>query len=101
MEGPEVRERFALIVEDNEDDVLLLRRALDALEGAELTISVAYSLDAARAELGARRFDVFCLDYRIGAEDGVELLRELRRAKRNDPVVALTGRSDEYVAADL
>ncbi|MEX2207434.1 MAG: ATP-binding protein [Myxococcota bacterium] len=101
MEGPEVRERFALIVEDSEDDVVLLRRALGALEGAELTISVAYSLDAARAMLADRRFDVIFLDYRIGPEDAIELLRELRRAKRNDPVVALTGRSDEYVAADL
>jgi len=96
-----VRERFALIVEDNEDDVQLLRRALDALAGSELTISVAHSLDAARAELAIRRFDVIFLDYRVGPEDGIELLLELRGAKRIDPVIALTGRSDEYVAAHL
>lgn len=101
MEGPEVPERFALIVEDNEDDVLLLRRALAALENTELTISVAYSLGAARAVLAEHRFDVIFLDYRVGPEDGIELLRELRGANRSDPVVALTGRSDEYVAADL
>ena len=96
-----MRELFALIVEDNEDDVQLLRRALDALEDSELTISVAHSLDAARAELALRRFDVIFLDYRVGPDDGIELLLELRGTKRIDPVIALTGISDEYVAARL
>ncbi len=95
-------ERLAvLVVEDQPDDIELLRLHLRSTGPFSFTIVAAQSLSQARRELAERRFDLIFLDYHVGIEDGSVLLRELRAAGRIDAVIVLTGQGDEYTAARL
>lgn len=98
--GP--RERLlALAIDDDAAEVEILRRHLEAVPALE--VEVVHASDRARGEalLQRRAVDLIFLDYHLGAETGVEVLTELRRRGELRPVIALTGRGDEYAAAGL
>jgi len=89
-----------LLVDDDEVDRLAVRRALD---GTGLTVEVSEAGDAetATALLQARPFDCVLMDYHLPGTDGLRLLRSLRSAGVNCPVITLTGRGDEQIAVEL
>jgi DNA-binding response OmpR family regulator len=81
-----------LIVEDE----LALRRGLrDTFveEGYEVTVCA--DGNEASEVLLSRHFDLIILDLMLPGRSGLELLRELRGAGLNTPVLLLTARSDE------
>src|SRR4051812_39133129 len=77
-----------LVVDDDQSLRLLCRVNLE-LDGFEVT--EARTLDAARAALDG--IDAVLLDVHIGAENGIDLLDELKRDRPELPVVLLTGES--------
>lgn len=95
-----------LIVDDDEADRLTIRGVLrhspiDAVVRTAANIAEAMAL-LADAEFGW----VVIVDYRLGGEDGLELLRSVRRGERTSaesggiPIIVLTGRGDELVAVE-
>ena len=93
-----MRSLHVLLVEDDEDHVFLVRRALRDLEGASVTIDVAGNGEQALEELGRARFDrralpqLVLLDLKLPRLDGLEVLRRIRAdaALEALPVVVLT-----------
>src|SRR3712207_2955225 len=82
-----------LLVEDDEDDYVITRDLLEAVDGEDVELRWAADDGAAQAamtEPGA--FDVALVDYRLGARDGLDLGRELIAA--GVPVIMLTGSED-------
>jgi DNA-binding response OmpR family regulator len=88
--------RRILIVDDHADTVDLLSQACGA-SGAEALSAISAKEALRLAE--ARPPDVVITDIGLRGEDGVWLLRELRRAHPAVPVLALTGRSPEDALA--
>jgi signal transduction histidine kinase len=89
-----------LLVDDDHVDRMAVKRLLKqaGLAGEVIERPDRESaLDAVRQQ----RFDCVLLDYRLPRTDGVALLRELRAAGDDVPVVALTGQGDEEVAVEL
>jgi two-component system, response regulator len=93
-----VRSLRVLLVEDDEDHVFLVRRALRDLEQVAVTVAVAGNGEQALEELGRARFDprslphLVLLDLRIPRVDGLEVLRRIRAdtGLQGLPVVVLT-----------
>ncbi len=87
-----------LLVDDEEalreTFVIFLRRAgyRQVVEAADLT--------EALAQLRARRFDLVISDIVLGADSGVDLLREARRLGIQCPVVMITGYPSVETAAE-
>ncbi len=79
-----------LIVDDEPEVRTLLRTGLEA-EG----FSVVEAGNGAEAEthLASRSISLLTLDLKLGGEDGLKLARDLR-AKRNTPIVMITGKGD-------
>src|SRR5690242_7280612 len=77
-----------LVVDDDQSLRLLCRFNLE-LDGFEVT--EARSLDAARESLEG--VVAVLLDVHVGAENGIDLLDELKRDRPELPVVLLTGES--------
>jgi DNA-binding response OmpR family regulator len=79
-----------LIVDDEPGVRTLLRTGLEA-EG----FSVVEAGNGAEAEsqLAAQPISLLTLDLKLGGEDGLKLARDLR-AKRNTPIVMITGKGD-------
>lgn len=81
-----------LVVEDNEDLAFGLR-AVFSFEGYEVDLA----LDGERAleMTRARPPDLLVLDLMLPGKSGFEVLRELRKAGQDFPVLVLTARSQE------
>ena len=69
---------------------ILLRRARCNYE-----IDVAGTVSEALHELGRRRHHVCLLDYRLGVEDGLEVLRRAPGRELRTPIILLTSEQDE------
>jgi DNA-binding response OmpR family regulator len=79
-----------LIVDDEPEVRALLRTGLEA-EGY-LVVEAGNGTEAEH-ELATRAISLLTLDLKLGGEDGLKLARDLR-AKRNTPIVMITGKSD-------
>ena len=88
-----------LLVEDDEDDYVLTRDLLAEGFGARVTVEWASSRTAGLERLTEGQFDVALLDYNLGSETGIDLLREARARGCRTPVIMLTGQDDR--ATDL
>ena len=69
---------------------VILRRAR-----AEFRVDVADSVRGALRELAQGRHHVCLLDYRLGPEDGLEVLRAAHARDIRTPIILLTGEQDE------
>jgi len=102
-QGPAPRSLHVMLVEDDEDHVFLIRRALRDLSDVSVQVDVARSGEQAlellgRAALAAAPLpDLVLLDLRMPGMDGFEVLRRVRGDDRLRalPVVALTSSERE------
>ena len=88
-----------LLVDDDEDDYVLTRALLTEGFGARLTVDWASTRAAGLAKLLDGDYDVALVDYNLGGETGVDLLRAARTRGSRTPVIMLTGQNDR--ATDL
>ncbi|MDQ6827450.1 MAG: response regulator, partial [Gemmatimonadota bacterium] len=89
-----------LVVDDDEVDRMVVRRRL-ASAGIEAELDEAESAQEALRLLVRGSYDCVLLDFNIPGGDGRALLRALRQAGLEVPVIMLTGLGDEQIAVDL
>jgi signal transduction histidine kinase len=89
-----IRPVRALIVEDDADDFFLFSAVLRAVEGMEFSIARARTFDEGLAAITAGGYDVCFVDFRLGAHDGIELLKVAFKAGARGPFIILTGIGD-------
>jgi len=94
VEGPVTR---ILLVEDDEDDYVLTRDLLADIAGETYALDWVTTVAAGLAAVGERRHDAYLIDYRLGAESGLDLLRALQREGCRSPIILLTGQGDAGV----
>ena len=80
-----------LLVEDDEDDYILTRQLLDDAAPARFDLSWATTYGAALDRLEHERVDAVLVDYHLGADNGLELVRELEARGYQAPMILLTG----------
>lgn len=83
-----------LLVEDDEDDYLLTRGLLRDVDGASFALEWAQSYAAGLEAVRGGEFDVVLLDYRLGAQTGLDFLGRLPVDEATPPVILLTGQGD-------
>ncbi|MEC9346751.1 MAG: hybrid sensor histidine kinase/response regulator [Pseudomonadota bacterium] len=81
-----------LMYDDDEEDVLLIRRYLRGAGTYEL-VHVSTRADA-EAEAMRGRFDVALIDAHVGGENGIDLIRALSARKAPLPLILLTGQGE-------
>jgi DNA-binding NtrC family response regulator len=89
-----------LLVDDDEVDRLAVVRALRSA-GVNATVREAGDAMAAAAAVEERVFDAVLLDFRLPGGDGLDVLRSLKQAGVDTPVIVLTGHGDEQTAVEL
>jgi DNA-binding NtrC family response regulator len=72
MKAPLVR---VLLIEDDEDDVILTRECLLENQYYQFEVSWESNLKLAREKLISSQYDVFLIDYRLGSENGLDLIK--------------------------
>src|SRR5215212_2813642 len=79
-----------LLIDDDQDSYILTRHKLSKIPGGNFTVDWAASYDAGLVEIKKNGHDVYLLDYRLGAQTGLELLREALAAGCKAPIIMLT-----------
>ncbi|HEU5336226.1 MAG TPA: PAS domain S-box protein, partial [Terriglobales bacterium] len=88
-----------LIVDDSDDDIALFRHVLArALPETPVYLAQADAIAPTLQQLRQAAYDVVFLDYQLGPETGLEVLREVRACGVETPVILLTGHGDEQLA---
>src|SRR5438128_2371413 len=80
-----------LLVEDNEIDYLIVRRLFSKIETRQFNLDWVATCQAALDLMEGDRHDVYLVDYRLGKEDGLNLLQEAVAKGCHAPVILLTG----------
>jgi signal transduction histidine kinase len=83
-----------LVIDDDEDDFFLVRELLQEIPGARFTIDWEPDYDQALDGICRGQHDVYLVDYRLGARDGLDLIREADRRNCSAPLILLTGQGE-------
>jgi two-component system, cell cycle sensor histidine kinase and response regulator CckA len=86
----EVETIRVLLVEDDEDDYILTRELLSEIPARRFHMDWAKTFEDGLKIMANNQHDICLLDYRLGAQNGVELLREARKSGCQSPVILLT-----------
>jgi CheY-like chemotaxis protein len=86
-----------LYVEDDREDVYLLRRQLRALPSFEVQFSHAATVADARAMTAARRFDVVLCDFWLGHETTIAFIDDLKITADPSPVELVSSLDNEDI----
>ncbi|HSU67445.1 MAG TPA: response regulator [Tepidisphaeraceae bacterium] len=89
-----------LLIEDDEVDRTMVRRALKA-SGVPADFEEVSSGEAGLQAIQAGTFDCALLDYRLPDADGLSVLRQIREAGVTTPIIMLTGQGDEQLAVEM
>lgn len=85
-----------LLVDDDEDDYVLTSGIIRDIPG-NFRLEWVPSVEKARQVLRDEPPALVLLDYMLGAESGIDFLKELRRGGLELPVIILTGQGDREI----
>jgi two-component system cell cycle sensor histidine kinase/response regulator CckA len=86
-----------LLVEDDEDDFLLTRDLLRDAGGARFELQWISDYQAAAAAICSGAFEICLVDYRLGAQNGMEFIRAVTGRCVGTPLILLTGETDREI----
>jgi PAS domain S-box-containing protein len=80
-----------LLVEDDEDDFIIARDLLTEIPGHRFALDWVNAYSKGLEKMVLNQHDIVLVDYRLGAENGVTLLRTALEKGCQAPVILLTG----------
>lgn len=80
-----------LIVDDDEDDYVIVKELLEDISRGPFVLDWAGSYAEGEARLRQNCHDLCLMDYKLGAHDGIELLKRTDELGFSGPVILLTG----------
>ena len=88
-----------LVIDDDEDDFQMLKSLLLDVDpsGKLFSLDWASSYSAGKTTLNEKRHKVCFLDYRLGGQTGLELLKEMLNQDCKIPIILLTGYGEHEV----
>jgi two-component system, sporulation sensor kinase E len=86
-----------LIIDDDEDDFFITSEYLKQIQEYKLQIDWCYRYNDAIQHLHERKYDMYFVDYRLGAKTGLDFLKEAVRIGCEEPIVLLTGKGNKDV----
>jgi len=86
-----------LLVEDDEDDYILTRGLLSEIKGWRFELEWINNFAAGLEAMARSQHDVCLVDYRLGAENGIALLRAALERGCQAPIILLTGQGEREV----
>ncbi|HMJ71600.1 MAG TPA: ATP-binding protein [Cyclobacteriaceae bacterium] len=89
-----------LLIEDDEDDVFLAREYLAESAVYKFEMDWESRPEEARKKMVSGGYDIFLIDYRLGSETGLDLIRFSQENSVLTPSILLTGQGDLKVDLD-
>ena len=86
-----------LIVDDDQDDFIITSEYIRHIPGTDYTIEWCPRYNDALQHMKQRDFELYFVDYRLGAKSGVDLLKEALENNCEEPIILLTGKGSYNV----
>ena len=86
-----------LLVEDDEDDYIIARDLFAEIRGDRFTLDWAKTFQAGLDTMLLNQHDVCLVDYRLGAQNGVDLLCAALEQGCQAPIILLTGTGEHQI----
>ena len=86
-----------LIVDDDEDDFLIISDYIRNINPTRFVLHWCYHYLEALTHMKNHNYDLYFVDYRLGAKTGLELLKEAISSQCEEPIVLLTGKGNYKV----
>jgi two-component system, sensor histidine kinase and response regulator len=92
-----IKQIKVLLIDDDEDDYLIIRNLLSKIPDGLFKPQWCGDYDDAKQLITENTADVYMVDYRLGAQNGLELLEDINPKTRPEPFIILTGVGDGKV----
>src|ERR1700748_3964098 len=86
-----------LIVDDDQDDFIITGEYIKHIPGKSYKIDWCSKYNEALQHMIAHDYDLYLVDYRLGAKSGVDLLKEALEHNCEEPIILLTGKGNYHV----
>lgn len=86
-----------LLIEDDEEDYLLLKKLLLKIPNARYELLWESSYTSGLTRMLEAQHDLCLLDYLLGAQNGIELVKDARNQGYGHPIILLTGINQEDI----
>ena len=86
-----------LLVEDDEDDYILARELFADFRGQRVQVEWMKNFSTGLEAMIHNQHEVCLVDYRLGAQNGIELLRTAQEKGCKSPIILLTGQGEHEV----
>jgi PAS domain S-box-containing protein len=86
-----------LVVDDDEDDFYITDSIIKDIEGGKFVVNWCYKYQEALDHICHRDYDIYFIDYYLGAKTGLDLLREAVERDCEAPMILLTGKGNHNV----
>lgn len=84
-----------LIIDDDEDDYFIMVDYINKIEGTEFIIDWCTNAKDAIGQFKNGQYDIYFVDYRLGAQNGLELVKEAIQLPCESPIILLTGNGNK------
>lgn len=90
-----------LMIDDDEEDFLIVRDMVREIEDGSIDIQWSGNYEEGLRAMGSHRYDVFLIDYQLGASSGLDLIQEAQKSYRlNQPLILLSGQNNHQIDAE-
>jgi PAS domain S-box-containing protein len=86
-----------LLVDDNENDYIITRELLAYIDPQKFKLEWVGTYQDGLEAISRRAHDVYLIDYRLGRNNGLELLREAIKRGCTAPLILLTGQGEHKI----
>jgi signal transduction histidine kinase len=97
MRGQVNKNIRVLLVDDDEDDYLIIRNFIAKISDSPFKLDWVATSEEAAPLIEREIHNIYLIDYRLGNENGLELLSRFDLVQRAEPFIILTGAGDERV----
>jgi PAS domain S-box-containing protein len=86
-----------LIVDDDDTDVFIIREHIKGIAGQNFQVDQCRHYDEALRLISQKKYDLYFIDYRLGAQTGLDLLRNALFQGCEEPLILLTGKGNSAI----
>jgi PAS domain S-box-containing protein len=86
-----------LVIDDDEDDFFITSEYIKDISDSHFTIDWCYNYKKAMELIINKAYDIYFVDYRLGAKTGVDLLKEALEHNCEEPIILLTGKGNKAI----
>lgn len=86
-----------LIIDDDNDDFIITGNYIKDIDTAHFLINWCYNYQEALENMKDHRYDLYFVDYWLGAKTGLDLIKKARVEGCEEPIVLLTGKGNQEV----